>query len=232
MFARISALVLVALLGTTTVVGCAAAADDSSSNGGGGGGNTGEGEDNFTSADIGKSEQLLAKAVTLAEKHAAGRACDDDAYLSTIVDTLRQAIAARNTVYFRTKVIAKKEVLAKELAGTLEWQEILGVYNPQKPETLATAFGAGVSLWDVNGGVYGNTQRIELKANGKAIIHTLDTESQDFHWNQKETTWRLEGSKLTLGTGLALSTEWKDGMLSAKKDGGLAFISQKSECEA
>lgn len=229
MFARISALAFVVSLGlSSTLVGCAAAADDSSNSGG----NTGEGEDNFTSADITKSEQLLAKAVSLAEKHAAGRACDDDAYLSTIVDTLRQAIAARNTVYFRTKVIAKKEVLAKELAGTLEWQEILGVYDPAKPQTLAAAFNAGVSLWDVNGGVYGNKERIELKANGKAIVHTLDTESQDFHWNQQETTWRLDGSKLTLGTGLALTTEWKDGMLSAKIDGGLAFISQKSECEA
>lgn len=225
-----TSLTLVACLSLSSVVVAGCSADTTTAEEA----SLGEGEDAFT-VDLAKSERLLAKAVSMAEKRQTVSACEsnEDLYLRSIIDTLRQAIAVRNTVWFRTRVIAKKTILQKTLGDTVEWQEILGVYDPSKPATLEKAFSAGVSLWDTNGGAYGNQQRIELKANGAAVIHVLDTESPDFHWNQTPTTWRLSGATLTLGTGRVLTLKWADGMLrTVRVSDGPGFVSLQSECEA
>ncbi len=224
--ARFSSLVLVVSLGLTGAA-CASPTDEADSDA-----EVGTGEDAFT-ADIPKSERLLALAVKQAEQHAKD-SCGTDTYRSTIVETLHQAIAVRNTVWFRTKVIPTKPAIVAALADTLEWQAILGTYDGRKPETFIAAANAGFSLWDTNGGAYGNQRRIQLAANGKATVHTLDTESKDFHWNTKATTWSYANGKLTLGTGATYSVKWESGMLTATPPGGNNpdFVSYQSECEA
>jgi hypothetical protein len=183
--------------------------------------------------DIPKSEALLAKAVKLADLHAAGNACESEAYLSSIVDLLRQAIAVRDTVYFRTQVIAKKPVLAHELKGTLAWQEVLGNFKPNDLNTLPAALSADVSLWDTDGGAFGNKQRLEFLPDGKAILHVLDVNSSDFHWNDTPTTWTYEKGQLSLGTGDRYVITFESGTLEAQlPGGGIAFVSTQSECEA
>jgi hypothetical protein len=215
--------------------GCAAADDDAAEDGS-------SSEDNFT-VDVKKSEALLAKAVSVAEKLKAGKQCDelsdaDEGMVAkfTVVALLRQAVAARDTVFFRTKVVAKKAILAEVLAGSLEWQEILGTYNPKKPETLAASLASGVSVWDTNGGAFGNQARIEFRAGGKAVVYTLDTESPDFKWSEKPTTWKLENNNKTLklGTGESFALEHTGDFLMLTKPGSKFndFISTESECEA
>ena len=220
---RLSALFFVVALGLTSAA-CAGQSSDAQEQ-------VGSGEEAISSGDIAQSDSLLAEAVQQADAHAKD-ACGSEVYRSTIVDTINQAIALRDTVWFRTQVIAKKPELVRELGGTLEWQKILGVYDPAKPSTLVAAANAGFSLWDTSGGVYGNKVQLEL-ANGKAIVHTLDTDSADLHWTTANTTWTYANGTLTLGTGETYALSWENGMLVAKTaDGSIAFVSQQSECEA
>jgi hypothetical protein len=209
---------------------CAAPSDTS-----GGVADTGEA---LSAVDIPKSEALLAKAVAVAERHAAGNVCEDsgdgDVLRSTIVDLLRQAVAVRDTVYFRTHVIGTKAILAQELAGTLEWQEILGTFNPHNLDTLPAALSTGVSLWDTSGGVYGNRARIEFHTHGEALLYVLDTESDKPTWSHSTTTWSYHDKTLELGNGAVYRVKFADGMLEAMEAAGdfPAFISPQSECEA
>jgi hypothetical protein len=227
-FARLGSLALVLALGLgMTAFGAGCSAGDASSD------EVGTGEDMFT-VDIPKSEELLAKAVQLAERHDGGQACEEEVYLTDIVDNLRKAIAVRDTVWFRTRVIAAKPILVKVLGGSLEWQEILGTFKPNRLSTLPGALNAGVSLWDTSGGVFGNKGRLEFQANGKAVVHTLDIENmQNIHWNSAPTTWSFQNNQIKLGNGETYDVTFEDGMLKATlPGGGIAYISQKSECEA
>ena len=195
-----------------------------------------EAEQGFT-VDIPESERLLSQAVVLAERHAKGDVCDDtgngEPLRSSIVDLLRKAIAVRDTVYFRTQVIGKKAILAQELASTLEWQEILGVFKPTDLRTLPTALSTGVTIWDTNGGVYGNKAKIAFAAHGKAVVSTLNIDTTKPVWESVDTTWTYANGTLSLGTGLSFHVTYGDGMLEASpEDGTPPFISQESECEA
>jgi hypothetical protein len=189
------------------------------------------------SVNIPESERFLAKAVEEATLHASG-GCEHDAYRSTIVDFLRKAVAVRDTVYFRTQVIGTKAILAQELAGTLEWQEILGTYNPKNLKTLPAALVKGVSLWDTSGGVYGNRERVEFRANGVAVVYVLNTDDiKNIHWDSSNTTWRYSSTvstagTITLGTGIAYDVTIEDGLLWARATNAGTLISQQSECEA
>ena len=229
-FGRLGSFALVLALGLSTAAfgsGCAAEGEASSEE-------LGTGEDNFT-VDIPKSEELLAKAVKMAERHAAGHSCEEDIYLTEIAATLRQAIAVRDTVWFRTRVIPTKPILVKVLGGSLDWQEIVGTFKPaQLAETLPAALAAGVSLWDTNGGGFGNTGRLELNANGKATIHTLDVEDMDnIHWTSAPTTWSFANGKLELGNGEVYGVTYDNHtLILTTPDGALGYVSQKSECEA
>jgi hypothetical protein len=197
-----------------------------------------EAGEQLSTIDIPKSESLLAKAVAVAERHAQGNVCEDsgngDVLRSTIVDLLRQAVAVRDTVYFRTKVIAKKAILAQELSGTLEWQEILGTFDPRNLATLPAALATGVSLWDTDGGAYGNKARIEFHPNGQAVLYVLDVDTNTPVWHHSPTTWSFENRSIHLGTGTVYEVKFTDGMLEALEPGTdfPAFVSPESECEA
>lgn len=203
----------------------------------------GEGEDAF-SVDIPQSEKLLAEAVKMAEKYEQQGGCETEIYRSDITAKVQQAIAVRNTVWFRTRVVAKKAVLARVLTDTLDWQAILGVYDPTKPDTLVAAANAGFSLWDTNGGVFGNKQRIQLRAGGKAVV--LQINEEDFTWMSSETTWSYSAGRLTIGAG-TVGTETYGGVYDVTNEGGMlgltprtpngsetfwSYISEESECEA
>jgi hypothetical protein len=177
--------------------------------------------------DIPKSEKLLVEAMTKAEEHAA-RGCDTDVYKSDIVSLLRQAIAVRNTVFFRTRVIGTKTLLAQELGGTVEWQEILGTFDPKKMETLGAALARGVTLWDSNG----HGQRLEFLAGAQAKVHTIDA-TDGFRPVTRTTTWTYRGSQITLGSGEVFDVKWTaDGMLRAVRRGdeSTVYVSVESEC--
>ena len=58
-------------------------------------------------------------------------------------EAVREAIKVRNTMFFRTRVVAKKEPLKSALGGILAWQEILGTFRPGDRSTLKAAFEAG-----------------------------------------------------------------------------------------
>lgn len=161
-------------------------------------------ESDFT-VDLARSEEHLARAVQMAERIEAGPGqshCEEEVDRFGVIQELRAAIAVRDTVFFRTRVIAKKAVLARVLAGTLEWQEILGGYVPSKPETLDAALATGVSIWANHGGAYGPQRRIQFRADGAASSFVLDIERPGSHWDEHPTTWRLDDHRrLTLGTG-------------------------------
>lgn len=183
--------------------------------------------------DIPLSEKLLAEAEAIAAKRQSGKhVCDDGTYLSDISNRVRLAIAVRDTVFFRTRVLAKKAGIARELAGTLDWQEFMGVYDPKKPQTLAAALANGVNLWDTNGGAYGNQIRIEFQANGRALWHQLDTESTDFHWNTTKTRWSLVGDQLTVANRTYRVATEAGTLVLFNARGAFEFVDSQSECEA
>jgi hypothetical protein len=207
-------------------VGCGAAGADA------------ETEEAAFTVDIQKSERLLAEAVSMAEERARADFCETDFSRDAIVAKLREAIAVRNTVFFRTRVVAKKEILAKELAGTLEWQEILGVFDPAKlDETLPRALAAGVTLWDTLGGAAGNRQKIKFRAEGVAVVSTLDDarlEKGEVRWNDEKTTWSYAKGRLKLGSGEVFDVTHGGEFLSLTPPGAdfNTFISSESECDA
>lgn len=191
-------------------------------------------EDEFT-ADVAGSERLLDEAVKLAARYEA-EGCASDVYLSTIVDKVRAAIALRNTPFFRTRVVAKKVELARVLANTLAWQEILGVFEPTRLATLPTALAAGVTLFDVTSSIHGNTRKITFRAGGKATVYTLDTSGAKPVWKETATSWGGDGDGVTLASGERFVATFTQGELELRPEGqrgGLpAFVSFPSECEA
>jgi hypothetical protein len=190
-------------------------------------------EEDFT-ADVAGSEKLLDEAVKLAVTYET-EGCASDVYLSTIADKVRAAIAIRNTPFFRTRVVAKKVELARVLANTLAWQEILGVFEPTRLATLPTALAAGVTLFDVTSSIHGNTRKIAFRAGGKATLYVLDTSATKPVWKETATSWGSDGDGVTLASGERFVATFTKGELELRpegqRDGLPAFVSFPSECE-
>lgn len=216
---RFRSILLCAFLATTAVA-CASPTEDTSAD-------LGEGEDNFT-VDIKKSEALLNEAVAMAEQRNAAGDCPTKHTASDVLKKVREAIAVRDTPFFRTKVVATKHPLVVLFEGTLAWQEILGVYNPKKPETLANALSAGVLFSQTPVGHERPPRVIAFMANGVAMRH----ERIDFgdQFKSQETTWKTEGSTIKLGTGESLELFEAHDWHYLENGNEMGFFSGTSDC--
>jgi hypothetical protein len=201
----------------------------------------GSDEAEVASYDIKKSEKLLAEAVALAEARKRHQVCEADAYQTTILDKLTEAVKVRNTIWFRTKVIAKKAVLVEQMGQNLAFKEIiLGFTNTNgKLAGVEAALASGTLFFGPAPGAYGNMSKLEFKAGGKLTSSTLEISNDgNATWKSKEGRWSVDAkdnSRVIIdGKAFKLQKDGADYVLfdSPKYVPYEAFRSSPSECEA
>ncbi len=220
---------------STLACGGAAASDASIDDG------AGSDEAEVASYDIKKSEKLLAEAVTLAEARKRHQVCEADAYQTTILDKLTEAVKVRNTIWFRTSVIAKKTVLVEQMGQNLAFKEIIaGFTNTNgKLAGVEAALSSDTIFFGPAPGAYGNMSKLTFKAGGKLTSSTLQISAQgNATWKSKEVRWSVnakDNSRVIIdGKPFKLQKDGADYVLfdAPKYVPYEAFRSSPSECEA
>ena len=84
--------------------------------------------------------------------------------------------------------------IRKELAKNLVLAQLTGELDPTTYKGIEAALAKGVTLWGPAPGVYGNMSKLELGANGKGKLHTLNIDDDGkATWSAKDATYTVGG---------------------------------------
>lgn len=181
------------------------------------------------------SEALVDEARVLADVRLRGDACAAGATEKAIVGKLEQALAVRDTVYFRENVIGRTASITLALRDSLALHAILGrvVVGDGAAEGLADALSAGVTLHGPAADGLLHASRLRFDANGEATRTEAGRDALgNVRWSSTPTTWSVDAAgRLTVGgASVVVSARGADVRLVTAS--GEALVAVPDECPA
>lgn len=164
-------------------------------------------------------------AVALADVRAAKRICEEEAWLSTVVEQAAAAVVIDPK--FKDKVLAEPKL--EEARSTLEfWQQVEG---PLDDAALASHL-PGIKLHPPAAGVYGDQVTAHLGPDGKLTWRRMKDTDHPTEFLETPGTWELHGRVLALHDGEATYSLIVGKDLHMATSDGQSWRDMPSECEA
>jgi hypothetical protein len=164
-------------------------------------------------------------AVALADVRAAKRICEEEAWLSTVVEQASAAVVINPA--FKEKVLAEPKL--EEARSTLEfWQSVEGGLD----DTALAAHLPGIKLHPPAAGVYGDQVTAIVQPDGKLTWRKMKDTEHPTEFVETPGTWDLHGRVLALHDGDRTVSLIVGKDLHMATSDGQSWRDMPSECEA